>query len=140
MLCYDKKYIFPLVLDAELLNALKFLGDRNLFFLMSWLGGLPDGGWSPERLSHDKKVSTFGPYTPSSRKRKGARDWVHNLSWLRDEASIKIPELGGSEGFQAGEHIRMPRRYAPQLHGNKTFLWSKPSQFHPVYLFIWLFI
>lgn len=51
----------------------------------------------------------------------------------------KIPELGGSDSFQAGEYIYALGGDAPQMHEDRGFCAWDPSRPLPMYLSIWLF-
>lgn len=60
---------------------------------------------------------------------------ANDLSYLHDEASIKIPTLWGLESIPVGEHIHIPGGEAPHLHRNKSPCAQDPPRPRPAYLF-----
>lgn len=74
------------------------------------MGGLPDEGWSLERLSHDQKLGIFSPTPHSLKKGAGLKmELMINQSCLSDEASINSQDVGRvvpGDGMEAGSLTR----------------------------------
>lgn len=55
-------------------------------------------------------------------------DRVHDPLCLRDQLSIKIPNLQGSESFRDGEHNHIPARGCTPTSQGQKLLCSGPEQ------------
>lgn len=85
-------------------------------------------------------VYNFPPLPSSPWKGRGARNGISKQSSPCDEASTKIPIVGGSGNFQVGEHIHVPGGRHTPTPRDRSSCTPGPSRLNPMYLFFWLFI